>query len=126
MHYRYALNHPSVGYCQGMSDLASILLVTMKDEAHTYVCFCALMNRIKPNFHIDGDAMTLKFQHLTEALLYYDPEFFAYLQQHQVWLEITKSFYITLNGIINVKCLFKFKKECAFVYKGLNSDIEYF
>ncbi|XP_076031543.1 TBC1 domain family member 25 isoform X2 [Oratosquilla oratoria] len=79
----YALNHPSVGYCQGMSDLASPLLVTMRDEAQAYVCFCALMMRVHTNFHIDGDAMTLKFQHLTEALLYYDIEFFTYLQAHQ-------------------------------------------
>ncbi|UYV61142.1 TBC1D25 [Cordylochernes scorpioides] len=77
----YALNHPSVSYCQGMSDLASPILVTMKDEAHAYVCFCALMHRLKPNFSTDGEAMTLKFQHLTELLEYYDPEFFEYLKE---------------------------------------------
>ncbi|KAG7172769.1 TBC1 domain family member 25-like [Homarus americanus] len=80
----YALNHPSVGYCQGMSDLASPLLVTMRDEAQAYVCFCALMARVHSNFHIDGNAMTLKFQHLTEALIFYDIEYFSYLQLHQV------------------------------------------
>lgn len=79
----YALNHPSVSYCQGMSDLASPILVTMKDEAHAYVCFCALMNRLKPNFLLDGVAMTLKFQHLTEVLQYYDPAFYNYLKHHQ-------------------------------------------
>ena len=73
-----------IGYCQGMSDLASPLLVTMKDEAQAYVCFCALMSRLGSNFHIDGDAMTLKFQHLTEALLFYDAQFFHYLQRRQV------------------------------------------
>ena len=67
-----------------MSDLASPLLVTMRYEAHAYVCFCALMSRVHTNFHIDGDAMTLKFQHLTDALIYYDPEFFQYLRLHQV------------------------------------------
>lgn len=81
--FRYALNHPSVSYCQGMSDLASPLLVTMGDEAHAYICFCALMSRLKPNFMIDGITMTLKFQHLTEGLTYYDPEFFGYLKLHQ-------------------------------------------
>lgn len=80
---RYALNHPSVSYCQGMSDLASPLLVTMGDEAHAYICFCALMTRLKPNFMLDGVTMTLKFQHLTEGLMYYDPEFHSYLKQHQ-------------------------------------------
>lgn len=66
-----------------MSDLASPLLVTMGDEAHAYICFCALMSRLKPNFMLDGITMTLKFQHLTEGLTYYDPEFYAYLKLHQ-------------------------------------------
>ncbi|KAJ4436482.1 hypothetical protein ANN_16513 [Periplaneta americana] len=79
----YALNHPTVSYCQGMSDLASPLLVTMGDEAHAYICFCALMKRLHTNFLLDGIVMTLKFQHLAEGLLYYDPEFYAYLKSHQ-------------------------------------------
>lgn len=76
----YALNHPSVSYCQGMSDLASPILVTMKDEAQAYVCFCALMQRLKPNFHLDGKAMTSNFQQLTELLEHYDTQFFEYLK----------------------------------------------
>lgn len=76
----YALNHPSVSYCQGMSDLASPILVTMKDEAHAYVCFCALMQRLKSNFHLDGKAMTSNFQQLTELLEHYDSQFFEYLK----------------------------------------------
>ena len=76
----YALNHPSVSYCQGMSDLASPLLVTIGEESHAYICFSALMNRVKPNFLLDGVAMTTKFQHLSEGLMYYDPEFFTYLK----------------------------------------------
>uniref|UniRef100_A0A182NET8 Rab-GAP TBC domain-containing protein n=1 Tax=Anopheles dirus TaxID=7168 RepID=A0A182NET8_9DIPT len=79
----YALNHPAVSYCQGMSDIASPLLVTMGDEAHAYICFCAIMERLSCNFMLDGIAMTLKFSHLSEALQYYDPDFFAYLKHHQ-------------------------------------------
>ncbi|KAL3183896.1 hypothetical protein MRX96_032997 [Rhipicephalus microplus] len=60
----FALNHPTLSYCQGMSDLASPLLVVMRDEPHAYVCFCALMRRLAPNFNLNGEAMTLKFQHL--------------------------------------------------------------
>ncbi|CAD6222570.1 GSCOCG00001032001-RA-CDS [Cotesia congregata] len=62
----YALNHPSVSYCQGMSDLASPLLVIMRDEAQAYICLCALMRRLKDNFMLDGIAMTTKFTHLAE------------------------------------------------------------
>lgn len=79
----YALNHPAVSYCQGMSDIASPLLVTMNDEAHAYICFCAVMRRLSMNFMIDGLAMTMKFAHLTEALQYYDPEFYGYLRAQQ-------------------------------------------
>uniref|UniRef100_A0A1A9X3G2 Rab-GAP TBC domain-containing protein n=1 Tax=Glossina brevipalpis TaxID=37001 RepID=A0A1A9X3G2_9MUSC len=79
----YALNHPSVSYCQGMSDIASPLLVTMNDEAQAYICFCAIMNRVKGNFMLNGIAMTQKFAHLTEALSYYDAEFWEYLKSQQ-------------------------------------------
>lgn len=82
--FRYALNHPSVSYCQGMSDLASPLLVTMGNEAHAYICFCSLMRRLSSNFLIDGVMMTQRFQHLSDGLLYYDPTFYAYLKAHQV------------------------------------------
>lgn len=74
----YALNHPQVSYCQGMSDITSPLLVTMADEAQAYICFCAIMTRLSCNFMLDGIAMTLKFNHLSEALQYYDPDFYAY------------------------------------------------
>ena len=66
-----------------MSDLLSPILMTMMDEAHAYVCFCALMQRLKKNFMADGVAMTKMFQHLSEGLTYYDPEFFAYLKMNQ-------------------------------------------
>lgn len=79
----YALNHPSVSYCQGMSDIASPLLVTMNDEAQAYICFCAIMSRVRGNFMLDGIAMTKKFAHLTEALSFYDPEFWDYLKIQQ-------------------------------------------
>lgn len=66
-----------------MSDLASPLLVTMGDEAHAYICLCALMTRLYPNFLLDGEAMTLKFSHLTESLQVYDPDFYNYLKSQQ-------------------------------------------
>ena len=40
------------------------------------------MQRLKPNFLLDGVAMTTKFQHLSEGLMYYDPEFYTYLKLH--------------------------------------------
>ncbi|KAG4074486.1 hypothetical protein HA402_015775 [Bradysia odoriphaga] len=79
----YALNHPAVSYCQGMSDIASPLLVTMGDECQAYICFCAVMTRLNANFMLDGVHMTIKFSHLSEALQHYDPEFYDYLKMQQ-------------------------------------------
>lgn len=73
----------SVSYCQGMSDIASPLLVIMSDEAQSYVCFCAIMMRMKSNFMLDGIAMTQKFSHLSDGIKYYDMEFYNYLKMHQ-------------------------------------------
>lgn len=78
----FALNHPSVSYCQGMSDLASPILVTMNNEAYAYICFTALMQRLKPNFNINGLAITEKFAHLSLLLQHYDPDFFDYLKSN--------------------------------------------
>ncbi|RWS09823.1 located at OATL1-like protein, partial [Dinothrombium tinctorium] len=77
----FALNH-KVKYCQGMSDLASPLLYAMKDESHAYICFCALMKRLSENFRSDGEAISRKFQLLSQLVQYYDSEFFNYLKQN--------------------------------------------
>lgn len=77
----FALTHPDVSYCQGMSDIASTLLVTQNDEAHAYVCFCGLMRRLNSNFLPDGEAMTTQFTHLTLLLQHHESEFFEYLCQ---------------------------------------------
>ncbi|KRX91239.1 TBC1 domain family member 25, partial [Trichinella pseudospiralis] len=76
----YALFHPQVSYCQGMSDLASPLLVVLRDEALAYVCFCAMMKRLSHNFAFDGQTMANKFYDLAQLICYYDEEFFAYLK----------------------------------------------
>ncbi|XP_064632249.1 TBC1 domain family member 25-like isoform X2 [Lineus longissimus] len=76
----YALTHPSVSYCQGMSDIASPILVIQKDEAQAYICFCAIMRRLKANFQLDGTVMSVKFQHLSELLQHQDPDFYNYLK----------------------------------------------
>lgn len=77
----YALTHPQTSYCQGMSDIASPLLVTQKDEAQAYLCFCATMKRLKNNFNLNGQAITTKFKHLSDLLQMHDPELHSYFQE---------------------------------------------
>lgn len=78
----YALTHPDVSYCQGMSDLASPLLVTQKDEGQAYICFCALMNRLRENFTTEGNAIMTKFRHVSDLLYMYDPVLHSHLVQN--------------------------------------------
>ncbi|KAL8575507.1 hypothetical protein ACOMHN_013058 [Nucella lapillus] len=75
----YALTHPDVSYCQGMSDLASPLLVIQKDEAQAYICFCSLMTRLRDNFSPDGTAIMTQFNHLGDLLRVHDAPFYDYL-----------------------------------------------
>ena len=78
----YALTHPEVSYCQGMSDIASPILVVQKEEAQAYLCFCGLMKRLSSNFKYDGEAITTKLQHLSTLVQFYDPVFFSYMKEH--------------------------------------------
>ena len=76
----YAFTHPSIGYCQGMSDLAAPLLVVMKDEATAFICLCALMSRMKRNFSPSNDApMARKFSVLALLIRHYCPKLHGYL-----------------------------------------------
>ncbi|TRY93485.1 hypothetical protein DNTS_011700 [Danionella cerebrum] len=75
----FAITHPQVSYCQGMSDIASPILAVMDNEAHAFICFCGIMKRLEGNFRPDGQLMSVKFQHLKLLLQYSDPEFYGYL-----------------------------------------------
>ncbi|XP_035512204.1 TBC1 domain family member 25 isoform X1 [Morone saxatilis] len=75
----FAVTHPQISYCQGMSDIASPILAVMDNEAHAFICFCGIMKRLEGNFRPDGQLMSIKFQHLKLLLQYSDPEFYSYL-----------------------------------------------
>ncbi|XP_039847151.1 rab GTPase-activating protein 22-like [Panicum virgatum] len=46
----YAWIDKDVGYCQGMSDLCSPMIVLLNDEADAFWCFEKLMRRLRGNF----------------------------------------------------------------------------
>ncbi|XP_077400634.1 TBC1 domain family member 25 [Vanacampus margaritifer] len=75
----FAITHPQISYCQGMSDIASPILAVMDNEAHAFICFCGIMKRLDGNFRPDGQLMSIKFQHLKLLLQYSDYEFYSYL-----------------------------------------------
>ena len=72
----YAVVNPDVSYVQGMSDLASPLLVVFNDEAAAYTCFCSLMYRMKSHFLLDSKAMS---QNLNICLCWYKESTLSYI-----------------------------------------------
>lgn len=77
----YALTHEHTRYCQGMSDIASPILMVMNNEPHAYVCFCGAMNRLEKNFDSAGEVMLKKFEHLSILMKYHDIEYYEYLKK---------------------------------------------
>ncbi|XP_021239096.1 TBC1 domain family member 25 [Numida meleagris] len=75
----FALGHPRLSYCQGMSDVAAPLLAVLDDEAQAFLCFCALMRRLGPRFRPGGRGLARAFSHLRRLLRRADPPFWAFL-----------------------------------------------
>ncbi|KAM8793676.1 LOW QUALITY PROTEIN: TBC1 domain family member 25 [Eudromia elegans] len=76
----FALAHPRLSYCQGMSEVAAPLLAVLDDEAQAYVCFCALMRRLAPRFRPGGRGLARAFAHLRRLLRRADPPLWAFLR----------------------------------------------
>ena len=51
-----------------MNDMAAAILYVIRDEAVTYVCFCALMRHMSPLFHSNGLAMKRRLELLKKTL----------------------------------------------------------
>ncbi|XP_054033151.1 TBC1 domain family member 25 [Dryobates pubescens] len=75
----FALGHPRLSYCQGMSDVASPLLAVLDDEAQAFLCFCSLMRRLGPRFRPGGRGLAKAFGHLRRLLRRLDPGFWSFL-----------------------------------------------
>lgn len=78
----FAFTHPSIGYVQGMSDMASPMLFVQEDEANAYLCFCGLMDRLAANF-VDDQIVLRKFDQLRRLLSHLDPAIAAYFHQRE-------------------------------------------
>ncbi|DBB08963.1 TPA: hypothetical protein ACH3X3_007597 [Trebouxia sp. C0006] len=72
-------NH-DLGYCQGMSDLASPILYIMRDEAEAFWCFTALMRRLEGNFQQDSMAMHGQLLALRKLVQLLDPPMHVFME----------------------------------------------
>lgn len=58
----YAWIDKDVGYCQGMSDLCSPMIMLLNDEADAFWCFERLMRRLRGNFRCTENSVGVEAQ----------------------------------------------------------------
>ncbi|PSR95627.1 GTPase-activating protein like [Actinidia chinensis var. chinensis] len=58
----YAWFDTDVGYCQGMSDLCSPMIILLEDEADAFWCFEHLMRRLRGNFRCTESSVGVESQ----------------------------------------------------------------
>ncbi|KAK3145389.1 hypothetical protein QOZ80_3BG0252260 [Eleusine coracana subsp. coracana] len=77
----YAWIDKEVGYCQGMSDLCSPMIVLLNDEADAFWCFERLMRRLRGNFRCTQQSVGVEnqLQHLSSIIQVLDPKLHDHL-----------------------------------------------
>jgi hypothetical protein len=100
----YSFYNFDLGYCQGMGDLASPILVVMQDEVEAYWCFASLMETMEKNFQINSDGMEKQLQALSKLVKWMDRELFNYLYEHD-----STNFFFCFRWV-----LVHFKREFSF------------
>ncbi|KAL8136444.1 hypothetical protein V2J09_002445 [Rumex salicifolius] len=63
----YSWIDEDVGYCQGMSDLCSPMIIVLDNEADAFCCFERLMRRLRGNFRCNGNTVGVEAQLMTLA-----------------------------------------------------------
>lgn len=77
----YSWLDPDIGYCQGMSDLCSPMVVLFQNEADAFWCFERLMHRLRENFRCTEQAVGVQKQlaNLGLVLQVVDPKLHKHL-----------------------------------------------
>ncbi|GMH27308.1 hypothetical protein Nepgr_029151 [Nepenthes gracilis] len=78
----YSFYNFDLGYCQGMSDLLSPILYVIGDESEAFWCFCALMERLGPNFNRDQSGMHSQLFALSKLVEILDGPLHNYFKQN--------------------------------------------
>ncbi|XP_021755840.1 TBC1 domain family member 25-like [Chenopodium quinoa] len=78
----YAWIDGDVGYCQGMSDLCSPMLILLDNEADAFWCFERLMRRLRGNFRSTGRSVGVEAQlsNLATITQVIDPKLHQHLE----------------------------------------------
>ncbi|KAL5736021.1 hypothetical protein ACOSP7_030492 [Xanthoceras sorbifolium] len=78
----YAWIDTDVGYCQGMSDLCSPMIMLLEDEADAFWCFERLMRRLRGNFRCTESSVGVEAQlgNLAAVTQVIDPKLHQHLE----------------------------------------------
>nr|XP_011460997.1 PREDICTED: TBC1 domain family member 15-like [Fragaria vesca subsp. vesca] len=78
----YAWIDTDVGYCQGMSDLCSPMIILLDDEADAFWCFERLMRRLRGNFRCTDNSVGVEAQlsNLAAITQVIDPKLHQHLE----------------------------------------------
>ncbi|PIA31952.1 hypothetical protein AQUCO_04700072v1 [Aquilegia coerulea] len=78
----YAWIDKDVGYCQGMSDLCSPMIILLEDEADGFWCFERLMRRLRGNFRCTESSVGVETQlsNLASITQVLDPKLHQHLE----------------------------------------------
>ncbi|KAK6934405.1 Rab-GTPase-TBC domain [Dillenia turbinata] len=78
----YAWIDKDVGYCQGMSDLCSPMIILLQDEADAFWAFERLMRRLRGNFRCNGSSVGVEAQlcNLASITQVIDPKLHQHLE----------------------------------------------
>ncbi|KAA8523717.1 hypothetical protein F0562_010140 [Nyssa sinensis] len=78
----YAWIDTDVGYCQGMSDLCSPMIILLEDEADAFWCFERLMRRLRGNFRCTESSVGVETQlsNLASITQVIDPKLHQHLE----------------------------------------------
>lgn len=78
----YAWSDTDVGYCQGMSDLCSPMIMLLEDEADAFWCFERLMRRLRGNFRCTESSVGVEAQlgNLASVTQIIDPKLHQHLE----------------------------------------------
>jgi len=78
----YGFFNFDLGYCQGMGDLLSPIIVIMKEEVDSFWCFANLMEKMEQNFFINSQGMENQLTQLRNLVQIMDREFYSYLVEN--------------------------------------------
>lgn len=105
----YTLEHETISYTQGMTDILSPILYVMKHEADAYIAFATMVERIKRHFGqwCSGTLHKLqRFRHLCEIL---DPELYQSLTEN-----MEEDAFVLFFGMVLIECRREFSFQDSF------------